>query len=133
MKYQIPQFIDMEAKIVGPFTLKQFGYLLIPAGFGFFLSLFLKPTITIIFTAPVLVLGLALAFLKINEIPFPQYLLNLLKFSFQNKIYIFRKNQETFEMFNVKKLEEIEGVLKKDQPKSGLDKMAALVQVGHHK
>jgi len=136
MKYQIPQFIEMEAKIVGPFTLKQFGYIVIPFAFGFFLSLFLKFTTVIIFTMPVFILSLALAFLKINEIPFPKYLIGLVKFSFQHKIYIFKKDKEIFEMFNTKKLEEIEGILKKDkkdEPKLGLDKMASLIQIGHHK
>ncbi|MBI3631254.1 MAG: PrgI family protein [Candidatus Staskawiczbacteria bacterium] len=132
-RYQIPQFIEMEAKIVGPFTLKQFGYIAMPFGFGFFLSLFLKITTVIIFTMPVLILGLALAFLKINEIPFPQYLINMVKFSFQNKVYIFKKNKEVFEMFNTKKLEELEGLLKKGTPKVSLDQKAALVQVGQHK
>ena len=36
MQYNVPQFVDVEDKIIGPLTLKQFLVLLVGALFGFF-------------------------------------------------------------------------------------------------
>ena len=41
MQFKVPQFIDMEDKIVGPLTLKQFAYILGAGGFSFLLWTFI--------------------------------------------------------------------------------------------
>lgn len=54
MRYQVPQFVDIEDKIVGPFTLKQFLtylggiFVLIPLYLQFDLSLFITLAIPVI-------------------------------------------------------------------------------------
>ncbi len=66
MRFQVPQFVDIEDKIIGPLTLKQFmTYLftvlmLIPAFIAFDLSLFLTVAI------PVLALAALFAHMKPN-------------------------------------------------------------------
>jgi hypothetical protein len=35
MQFQVPQFLDVEDKIIGPFTIKQFLYLAGGAGFAY--------------------------------------------------------------------------------------------------
>lgn len=133
-QYQVPQFIEMEAKIIGPLSLKQFGYVAAPLVFGLILSAFLKLYMVFIITLPFFTLGVALAFLKIGGIPFPRYLMGMLKFSFQNKVYIFKRDKNDLKVFNLKKLEEIEKILKKDdKSKSSLEKLAALIQIGQNK
>ena len=70
MRFQIPQFIDVEDKIFGPFTLKQFIYIAGGASaavatisiFGLFLGLLIS--------SPIIILAGALAFYKINNRPF---------------------------------------------------------------
>lgn len=94
MRFQVPQFIDVEDKIFGPFTLKQFIYL---AGggsvavvaitmFGVFFGLLVS--------SPVVILSLALAFYKINNRPFINTIESAFKYFTANKLYIWKKSEE---------------------------------------
>ena len=74
MQFRVPQFIDVEDKIFGPFTLKQFGYMAGAGGFSFLIWTFLPFFIAILLIIPVASLFLALAFLKINNRPFGDFL-----------------------------------------------------------
>jgi hypothetical protein len=93
MRFQIPQFIDVEDKIFGPFTLKQFIYVAggvsIAVGgvlmFGFFFGLLL--------TLPIVVLAAALAFYKINNRPFIFILESAFKYATKDKLYIWKKTE----------------------------------------
>jgi len=69
MQYQVPQFIDTEDKVVGPFSLRQFAFV---GGAAFIsaIAYFLLQTWLFIIIAFVLVGGaLALSFIKINGRP----------------------------------------------------------------
>ena len=73
MRFQLPQFIETEVKIVGPFTLKQFLWL---AGGAAILTLVYMTTggaVFFILAIPVGGIFLALAFFKINDIPLLNY------------------------------------------------------------
>ena len=90
MRFQIPQFIEVEDKIFGPLTLKQFIYL---AGAGGVLFILLKmlPLVIAIFVAiPVVALALALAFYKINKRPFVLVLESAFKYILSNRLYIWK-------------------------------------------
>lgn len=90
-QYTVPKFIEMEAKIVGPFTFKQFTYVGIAAGISFLLY-FSIPFYLFIIAAVVLMGGaLALAFLNIEGRSLPIILKNFLIFSAKPRIYIWRK------------------------------------------
>ena len=70
MRFQVPQFIEVEDKVVGPLTLKQFMYLAGGAGMAFVAYRFL-PLFIAIFVIPAIAgLSLALAFYKVNNKPF---------------------------------------------------------------
>ena len=93
MRFQIPQFIDVEDKIFGPFTLKQFIYLAGGASsalaavtlFGTFLGLLLS--------SPIVILALALAFYKINNRPFIYTIESAFKYMIKDKLYIWQKKE----------------------------------------
>lgn len=91
MQFRVPQFIDVEDKIVGPFTLKQFGYLLGAGGFSFLIWTFV-PIRFIAFILIFLVAGffIALAFVKINNRPFADILENAFSYYTGTKIYTWR-------------------------------------------
>ena len=74
MEYQVPQFIEVENKIVGPLTLKQFIYIAGAAGFCVLFFLYLPIIFAVIFSLPIVALAAALAFYKMNGKPFIEVL-----------------------------------------------------------
>lgn len=74
MEYQVPQFIEVEDKLVGPLTLKQFLYLAGTAGLCVIFFSYLPFIFAFLFSIPVAGFGLALAFYKINDKPFIEVL-----------------------------------------------------------
>lgn len=92
MQFRVPQFIDIEDKIFGPFTFKQFAYLLGAGGFAFvFWTIISIKIIAILFIIPVSGLFLALAFVKINSRPFADVLESAFKYYLGEKIYIWQQ------------------------------------------
>ena len=90
MQFKVPQNIDLEDKIFGPLTLKQFIYL---AGAGGVLFILLKifPVFIAIFLAiPAVALAVALAFYKINRRPFVLVLESAFKYLLSNRLYIWK-------------------------------------------
>ena len=62
MEYQVPQFIEVEDKIIGPLTLKQFIYLAGAAGLVVVFFAYLPFIVAVLLSLPVAGLGAALAF-----------------------------------------------------------------------
>lgn len=92
MQFRVPQFIDMEDKIIGPLTLKQFGYILGAGGISFILWTFIPiKIIAIIFIIPIAGLFLALAFVKINNRPFGDILENAFTYYTSSKLYTWKQ------------------------------------------
>lgn len=91
MQYQTPQFIDVEDKIFGPLTAKQFFYLLGGGAAVFIVYVFFQLWVVILLGIPVGGFALALAFLKINGITFPKVLANFLSHSSQQKVFIWQR------------------------------------------
>ena len=54
MRYQVPQFIDVEDKIFGPLTLKQFLYVAGGSGFSFIIWSILPTYLAIPIALPIL-------------------------------------------------------------------------------
>jgi len=70
MEYQVPQFIDVESKIIGPLTLKQFIYVAGAGGLCVVFFVYLNIAIALLFSALVVAFAAALAFYKVNNKPF---------------------------------------------------------------
>ncbi|MBP6904759.1 MAG: PrgI family protein, partial [Candidatus Pacebacteria bacterium] len=70
MQFKVPQFIDIEDKVFGPFTFRQFAYLAGGAGFVY-LSVKILPGIVALIVAPMFAaLVLALTFFNYNDSQF---------------------------------------------------------------
>lgn len=92
MQFRVPQFIDLEDKVVGPLTLKQFGYILGAGGFSFIIWTFIS--VRLIALPLILVVSglfLALAFLKINNRPFGDILESAFAYYTGSKIYTWKQ------------------------------------------
>jgi len=66
MEYQVPQFIEVEDKIVGPLTFKQFIYIAGAAGICVVFFVYLPIWLAFLLSAPVVGLASALAFYRVN-------------------------------------------------------------------
>jgi len=106
MRYQIPQFIEIEDKIFGPLTLKQFLYLAGGGAITFILWSILPAFIALLLILPVVALSLALAFAKPNGRPFINTMEYAVKFFLSSKIYIWKKSQKTPEKKEIEIIEE---------------------------
>ena len=94
MQFKVPQYIDVEDKIFGPFTFRQFAYMVGGAGLCY-VSWNLLPGY-LAFPAVIFFGGSAgaLAFIKINEKP----LINILEFwfgyTFKKKLYLWKRTSK---------------------------------------
>lgn len=96
MRYQVPQFIEIEDKILGPLTFKQFIYLAGGLGLSAVLFRFIPSNvIALIIASPVILLSLALAFYKIHSRPFILVLEAGVKYFFSRKLYIWKRRIST--------------------------------------
>lgn len=94
MQFKVPQFLDIEDKIFGPFTFREFVYLVGGAGLCF---VFYKLWGLIVGAIPILIIAgfsLALTFYKPNNKPFINILESGFKYFTQNKLYIWKKRIE---------------------------------------
>ena len=92
MRFQLPQFIETEVKIVGRFTLKQFLWVAGGSAIIFLLFISFKGYLFIIFALPVLAITGAFAFLKIDGISLIDYLAYFISYLSNPKRYIFKKD-----------------------------------------
>jgi hypothetical protein len=91
MRFQVPQFIEVEDKIFGPLTLKQFIYL---AGGGAAVFLIWRYTpflVSVLLTIPLASLSAALAFYKVNNKPFINVIEAAYHYTLSSKLYIWKK------------------------------------------
>jgi len=94
VQFQVPQFIEIEDKIFGPFTLKQFIYLLGGVGGAFAIWRFVPHFIAPVLMAPIAILALALAFYQVHGRPFINVLEAAFRYSLRGKLYLWRKEEK---------------------------------------
>lgn len=93
MRFQVPQFIEVEDKIFGPLTVLQFIYLAGGVGFLVAMVVTLPLWAAILLGGPVALLGLALAFVKVNERPFIAVMQSAFEYSLNHKLYVWHKRE----------------------------------------
>lgn len=97
-RFQVPQFIETETKIIGPLTLKQFLFVAGGAAMTAMAYIFLNGILFAV--VELLILGFfgALAFAKVDGQPMLNYLAYMLSYALGSKRYIYRtvQNQDQF-------------------------------------
>jgi hypothetical protein len=91
VQFKVPQFIDIEDKIFGPFTFRQFVYLVGGAGMIFVIYKMLPLYIGIFLIIPIATLAGLLTFYKINNKPFVYYLQAAINYLVSSKLYIWKQ------------------------------------------
>ena len=94
MRFQVPQFIDFEDKVFGPFTFKQFIYLAGGAGMCFVLLRTLPQFLAILLSIPVVALSVALAFYRMNNRPFIQLVEAFFKYIAGTRLYVWKRKDK---------------------------------------
>lgn len=120
MRFNVPQFIEYETKLVGPLTVRQSLFILIPGGVCFLLYLLYAKTNFLLFFFPSLIImsvALSLAFVKVAGQPLSKVVINFFKFSFSSRTYVWHKPAKpimtlVFKPREEKKVEETKSPLK---------------------
>lgn len=94
MRFQVPQFIEVEDKIFGPLTLKQFIY--IAGGAGLCFVIYVLANSLVISLVPIIVImgaALGLAFYKMNNRPLIDVVEAAFKYYMGSKLFIWKKEE----------------------------------------
>ncbi len=97
MQYQVPQFIEIEDKIFGPLTFKQFLYVGGGAAVGFIIWVALPKILAVLIGAPIVGFFMAAAFYKVNGRPFLSFVEGAVKYLSSSKLYIWKKTEKKLE------------------------------------
>src|SRR6185436_19421673 len=94
MQFAVPQFTDVEDKLIGPLTLKQFLILLATGGVVmFFYSLLNLSIFFFFFAAPAALIGLGLAFGSFNGRPTISYLGSMISYFSRPQVRVFKREE----------------------------------------
>jgi hypothetical protein len=93
MRFEVPQFIDVEDKIFGPFTWKQFVYIAGGLGGAIMLYIFLPFYLFILAATPIVALAGGLAFLPVNNRPLSVFIEAMVKYVSTHRLYIWKRQE----------------------------------------
>lgn len=133
MQFIVPQFIDVETKIIGPITPKQFIILIITAGLIFLSYKLADFTLFIIEAVFLFGLGITLGFVKVNSQPIYYFLLSLIQVLKKPNIRVWKREKMLVLEKKIKKKKgEIEEVItpRRTLPLSKLSEISLLVDTG---
>jgi len=94
MRFEVPQFIEIEDKIFGPLTWRQFVYLGGGLGAAVVMFLVLPTILAIIIGIPLALLAGALSFYPINNRPFSYFLEAVYNYTTKDKLYLWRRKAD---------------------------------------
>jgi uncharacterized membrane protein len=92
MQFKVPQFIDVEDKLFGPLTFKEFAYLAGGGGLVYVIYKLLPIWMALPLMFIVAGFAAALTFYKINGKPFIYYVQAGLLYSIKSKLYIWKQH-----------------------------------------
>lgn len=94
MRFEVPQFIEVEDKIFGPFTWRQFIYLAGGIGAGVILYVLLPFLLFLVIAGPIMALAAGLAFFPVNNRPLSIFVESAFKYISSSRLYLWRKNEK---------------------------------------
>lgn len=94
MEYQVPQFIEVEDRIIGPLTLKQFIYIAGGGGLCIVFFSYLPIVFAILLSLPVAGFAAALAFYKVNGKPFIEMLEAGFNYYTSAKLFLWKHGEQ---------------------------------------
>ena len=98
MRYTVPQFIDVEDKILGPITVRQFVILLVAGLIMFVQYKLLDFSAFLVFGILTFAVGGVLAFFRVNGQPFHFFLLNVVQTLSKPRLRVWNKELNNSEL-----------------------------------
>ncbi len=130
-QFQVPQFIDVEDKILGPITMRQFFIMLIPFGTGILLSFILSLWLAIIVTVPVIIGAAVFAFYRPYGMRFSRFFAAFLAYQLKPRMYIWKRGDAPHVVFeNSAESGERPDAHEKRVPKGGLKSIKGSIETG---
>ncbi len=133
MQFIVPQFIDVEAKIIGPITPKQFIILIVMVGLIFLSYKLSDFTLFIIEAVFLFGIGVTLSFVKINNQPVYYFLLSVIQVFKKPNIRVWKREKMVILEKKIKKKKgEIEEIItpRRALSSSRLSEVSLLVDTG---
>ena len=98
MRFQVPQFIDIEDRIIGPLTLKMFGYYAV--AFMLLVPLYVLLDLSLFITLALPTVGVAALFahVRIHGQSFVAVLAHGIQFFVSPRVYVWRRGGGPYEM-----------------------------------
>lgn len=91
MQFQVPQFLEVEDKLFGFLTLKQFLFIAGGAAMAYLAYTFFPGWLSSPIIVIIIPLGLSLAFVKVNTKPFIFFVEAVIRYIFSPRLYIWKK------------------------------------------
>lgn len=92
MQFQVPQFLDVEDKVIGPLTVKQFLFLAGGVGFAYLCYHFINFLgLGAILGLGFIAFGSALAFYRPNKKPFAKMLESAFNYTKSTRLYVWKR------------------------------------------
>lgn len=132
MQFVVPQFIDIEPKIIGPLTPRQFLILVVTGGAIFVAYKLSDFSLFIVEAVLILAIGGTLAFLRINGQPIHYFLLNISQTVKKPMLRIWRKDYVLVHELQLKEKRQVASppVLRKSLSIARLSNLSLLVDTG---
>lgn len=105
--FQVPQFIEEKPKIVGPLNLQQFFYVAAAGAISFIAYMLFNFFLWFLITVIVGMLAIAMAFVRINGLPFPVLLQSALIYLWKPRVYTWQRPlpETDLDISHIEKLE----------------------------
>lgn len=119
LNFQVPQFIEIEDKIFGPLTFKQFIYVVGGAGACFMFWVYLPYRwLAVLLIIPVFGLAMALAFYKVNNRSFILIMEAAFRYAMTHKLYIWKHTIPVADNSSTNTNKQNTGTRPADQPRA---------------
>ena len=133
-QFVVPQFIDVEDKILGPITTRQFGIILVDLLLMFIVYKLADLALMLVINIPLLIAGVVLAFVKVNGMPFHYFMLNAVQTFRRSPKRVWNKELSDAEIIALSKVEAppppVAKVYKEAPQSTRLNQLALVVNTG---
>ena len=126
MQYSVPQFIDIEDKIVGPLTGKQTLYLMIGGGLLMLLFSFFDFVFFMVATVIIAPITLAFAFWKPKGMTVARWIVNIINYHTSDHLYTWRREPEGIKIKRTQK-KKTQVIFKENVSRSRIGELAWLL------